>query len=227
MKHWHREHFSTHQFYADVLFCFATDFPDEELDLLESGRDRHGYDCVLIRPGPSTPLTRYIQLKSTEADDTDLVGVHGQMLLSEYREIVQVRVRVSPQGYCEYFFLSDFGRLAYLALAISSKQLAEKSTARQSEVVKALAGLAPLIGGFRPPNSYQEIQAQWVNLAASKWNAWDGQLRRARKQLWADVLRPLAGSYKAVFENWRERHTLNGRWTRKVSRKDLIKYLYR
>lgn len=51
MHHWHREHFSTHQFYADALFDFTQTFPDAELDLLESGRDRHGYDCVLIRSG--------------------------------------------------------------------------------------------------------------------------------------------------------------------------------
>ncbi len=226
MHHWHREHFSTHQFYADVLFDFAETFPDEEMDLLESGRDRHGYDCVLIRSGAGQPATRYIQLKSTENDDAPLVGVRGQMLLAEHREILQIWV--SKEGRCEYYFLSDFGRIAHLCLAISGKQLSEKSTVKQKEVVDALKPLGELIGGFTPPASYREIQSKWASLKADAWPIWDGQLAKARGKLWASCLRPLASHYKAVFPDWRQdKVSIDARWTRKITRKLLSDYIFR
>jgi hypothetical protein len=226
MHHWHREHFTTHQFYADVLFDFAQTYPDEELDLLESGRDRHGYDCVLIRSGPGQPATRYVQLKSTEKDDALLMGVRGQMLLAEHREILQIWV--SPQGHCEYYFLSDFGRIAHLCLAIADKQRSDKSTSKQQPVVEALRPLGELIGGFQPPASYREIQAAWGPLKADSWPAWDGQLAKVRGRLWADVLRPLASHYKTVFPEWRQdRHEIEARWTRKMPKKLLADYIFR
>ncbi|HWA29345.1 MAG TPA: hypothetical protein VG734_27085, partial [Lacunisphaera sp.] len=214
MHHWYREHFSTHQFYAHVLYDFAQTFPDDEIDLLESGRDRHGYDCVLIRSGEGQPLTRYVQLKSTENGDADLLGIHGSMLLSEFREIVQIWV--SAQGDCEYYFLSDFGRIAHLSLAISGRQLADKSPTKESRVIESLKPLGELIGGFSPPVSYREIQRIWSQLKAGDWPIWDGQLVKARGRLWCDVLRPLAAQFKAVFPDWRrDRHTIDARWTRK------------
>lgn len=226
MHHWHREHFTTHQFYADVLFDFAQTYPEEEMDLLESGRDRHGYDCVLIRSGPGQPATRYIQLKSTEKDDGLLMGIRGPMLLAEHREIVQIWV--SPQGHCEYYFLSDFGRIAHLSLAISGKQIFEKSTSRQQQVVDALKPLGELIGGFSPPASYREIQASWGALTADSWPIWDGQLFKSRGKVWNDVLRPLASHYKVVFPKWREdRHEIDARWTRKIAKKLLADYIFR
>lgn len=226
MHHWHREHFSTHQFYADVLFDFAQTFPDEEIDLLESGRDRHGYDCVLIRSGTGQPATRYVQLKSTETDDAPLTGIRGPMLLTEHREIVQIRV--SEQGHCEYYFLSDFGRIAHLCLAISGKQRSEKSLTKQRDVVDALQPLADMIGGFTPPASYRAIQAQFGQLKAESWPIWDGQLVKCRGRLWSDCLRPLASHFKAVFPDWRQdRHEIDARWTRKIARKALSDYLFR
>ena len=226
MHHWHREHFSTHQFYADVLFDFAETFPEEELDLLESGRDRHGYDCVLIRSGTGQPATRFVQLKSTETEDAPLTGIRGPMLLAEHREIVQIRV--CEQGRCEYYILSDFGRIAHLCLAISGKQMAEKSTTKQRDVVDALKPLGELIGGFTPPTSYRDIRAKWVPLKAKDWPTWDGQLAKCRGKLWNDVLRPLASHYKAVFPEWRQdRHEIDARWTRKIARKLLSDYIFR
>jgi hypothetical protein len=225
MHHWHREHFSTHQFYADVLRDFAKKFPAEELDLLESGRDRHGYDCVLIRPGPSFPLTRYVQLKSTETDIADLTSVHGQMLLSEYREIA--RIQVSPEGECRYSFLSDFGRTAWLALAISCEGLKQDSTEREPETIVALKNLGKLTTNFTPPTTFSEVQKTWANVATSTWHPLDDKLRPDRKKLWASVLRPLALAYKKTFPKWRGRHTVNSRWMREVSRDDLITYLFR
>ena len=226
MHHWHREHFSTHQFYADVLFDFAQTFPDEEMDLLESGRDRHGYDCVLIRSGPGQPATRYVQLKSTEKDDAPLMGVHGPMLLGEHREILQIWV--SEDGRCEYYFLSDFGRMAHLCLAISGKQPSEKTATKERAVIEALKPLAELIGGFAPPTSYREIQGSWGPLKAESWPVWDGQLAKARGKLWANTLRPLASQFKAVFPDWRqERHEIDARWTRKIPRKLLADYIFR
>ncbi len=226
MHHWHREHFTTHQFYADVLFDFAQTFPEEEVDLLESGRDRHGYDCVLIRSGAAQPATRYIQLKSTEKEDGLLMGIRGTMLLTEHREILQIWV--SPQGHCEYYFLSDFGRIAHLGLAISGKQLFDKSTSKQRAVIDALKPLGELIGGFTPPASYKEIQANWGPLKADSWPIWDGQLFKVRGKVWNDVLRPLASHYKAVFPKWREdRHEIDARWTRKIAKKLLADYIFR
>lgn len=226
MHHWHREHFSTHQFYADVLFDFAQTFPDEEIDLLESGRDRHGYDCVLIRSGEGQPKTRYIQLKSTEKDDKPLMGIHGVMLLAEHREILQIWV--SEQGHCEYYFLSDFGRIAHMCLAISGKQLSEKSTSKESDVVEALKPLGELIGGFTPPASYREIQAKWGALKATDWPIWDGQLVKVRGRLWSEVLKRLASHYKGVFPDWRQdRHEIDARWTRKIPRRSLADYIFR
>lgn len=226
MKHWHREHFSTHQFFADVLFDFAETFPDEEMDLLESSRDRHGYDCVLIRMGTGQPATRYVQLKSTEKDDAPLVGVRGPMLLTEHREILQIWV--SPQGHCEYYFLSDFGRIVHLCLAISGKQLSEKSTGKEADVIEALKPLGDLIGGFSPPTSYREIQTKWGRLKATDWPIWDGQLVKVRGRLWAEVLKRLASYYKVVFPDWRqERHEIDARWTRKITRKNLADYIFR
>lgn len=226
MHHWHREHFTTHQFYADVLFDFAQTYPEEEMDLLESGRDRHGYDCVLIRSGPGQPATRYIQLKSTEKDDGLLMGIRGPMLLAEHREIVQIWV--SPQGHCEYYFLSDFGRIAHLSLAISGKQLSEKSTSKEQSVVEALKPMDELIGGFTPPASYREIQAGWGQLKAEQWPIWDGQLAKVRGRLWANCLRPLASHFKAVFPEWRQdRHEIDARWTRKIAKKLLADYIFR
>lgn len=227
MHHWHREHFSTHQFYADVLFDFAQTYPDEELDLLESGRDRHGYDCVLIRSGPGQPATRYVQLKSTEKEDGVLLGIRGTMLLTEHREILQIWVS-EEQGRCEYYFLSDFGRIAHLCLAISGKQLSEKSTSKEQAVIDALKPLGELIGGFKPPASYREIQGNWGQLKAESWPIWDGQLAKSRGKLWNNVLRPLASHYKAVFPEWREtRHQVDARWTRKIARKLLADYIFR
>lgn len=227
MHHWYREHFSTHQFYADVLFDFAQTFPNDEIDLLESGRDRHGYDCVLIRSGEGQPVTRYIQLKSTEKDDAPLMGIHGPMLLSEYREIVQVWVS-AEHGQCEYHFLSDFGRIAHLCLAISGKQLSDKSRSKEAAVVEALKPLGELVGGFAPPVSYREIQARFGPLKAGDWPIWDGQLAKVRGRLWSDALRPLASHFKAVFPEWRqERHTVDARWTRKITRKLLADYIFR
>ncbi len=226
MHHWHREHFTTHQFYADVLFDFAQTFPEEEMDLLESGRDRHGYDCVLIRSGSGQPATRYVQLKSTEKEDALLMGIHGRMLLTEHREILQIWV--STQGHCEYYFLSDFGRIAHLCLAISGKQLFEKSTSKQQAVVDALKPLGELIGGFVLPSSYREIQASWGPLKAESWPIWDGQLFKTRGKVWNDVLRPLASHYKAVFPKWRDdRHEIDARWTRKIAKKLLADYIFR
>jgi len=226
MHHWHREHFTTHQFYADVLFDFAVTYPEEELDLLESGRDRHGYDCVLIRSGATLTATRYIQLKSTEKDDAPMLGIRGPMLLAEHREILQIWV--SPQGHCEYYFLSDFGRIAHLCLAISGKQLADKATNKQQAVVEALQPLGELIGGFKPLASYREIQAVWGPLKADGWPVWDGQLTKVRGRLWNDVLRPLASHYKAVFPKWREdRHEIDARWTRKIPKKLLADHIFR
>jgi hypothetical protein len=226
MHHWHREHFSTHQFYADVLLDFAQTYPDEEIDLLESGRDRHGYDCVLIRNGDGLPQVRYIQLKSTEKQEAPLHGVHGVMLLTEHREILQIRV--NEHGQCEYNFLSDFGRIAHLALAISGKQLSEKSTARQPEVVAALKPLGDLLGGFEPPASYRQIQASWGKLKAGAWHNWDGLLLKARGRVWSEVLKRLASQYKFVFPEWREdRHEIDSRWTRKFTRKSLADYIFR
>lgn len=226
MHHWYREHFSTHQFYADVLFDFSQTFPDGEMDLLESARDRHGYDCILIRSGDGQPQTRYVQLKSTEKDDAALTGIHGSMLLAEYREIVQVRV--SEVGHCEYHFLSDFGRIAHLSLAISGKQLSDKSLAKETQVVDALRPLGSLIGGLSPPASFREIQSNWGTLKAGDWPIWDGQLAKSRARLWCDVLRPLAGHYKAVFPVWRlDRHSVDARWTRKIARKLLADYIFR
>jgi len=226
MHHWHREHFSTHQFYADVLFDFAQTYPDEEMDLLESGRDRHGYDCVLIRFTDGQPLTRYIQLKSTENNGTPLQGIRGPMLLAEHREILQIRV--SEQGHCEYYFLSDFGRIAHLCLAISGKQLSEKSATRQQDVVTALKPLGDLISGFAPPASYREIQAKWGKLKAEEWPIWDGQLFKVRGRVWAEVLKRLASHYKSVFPDWRQdRHEIDARWTRKIARKNLADYIFR
>lgn len=226
MHHWHREHFTTHQFYADVLFDFAQTYPDEELDLLESGRDRHGYDCVLIRSGPGQPATRYVQLKSTENDDAPLVGIRGPMLLGEFREVLQIRV--SEQGNCEYYFLSDFGRIAHLCLAISGRQLSDKSKTKQDDVVAALKPLGDLIGGYSPPGSYREIQAKWGQLKPKDWPIWDGQLVNARGQLWSNVLRPLASIFKAVFPDWRlDRHLIEARWTRKIQKKRLADYIFR
>jgi hypothetical protein len=226
MHHWHREHFSTHQFYADVLFDFAQTYPDEEIDLLESGRDRHGYDCVLIRSGEGQPVTRYVQLKSTENDDKPLVGIHGSMLLSEHREVVQIWV--AEPGHCEYYFLSDFGRIAHLCLAISGKQLSNKSTTKEAAVVDALKPLGTLIGGFTPPASYRKIQTEWGQLKATDWPIWDGQLAKSRGRVWNDVIRPLASHFRAVFPEWRQdRHTIDARWTRKIARKLLADYIFR
>lgn len=226
MHHWHREHFTTHQFYADVLFDFAQTYPDEEVDLLESGRDRHGYDCVLIRSGPGQPTTRYIQLKSTEKEDGVLMGIRGNMLLTEHREILQIWV--SSQGHCEYYFLSDFGRIAHLSLEISGKPLSEKSKSKQEAVIDALKPLGDLIGGFSPPTSYREIQASWGPLKAESWPIWDGQLFKSRGKVWNEVLRPLASHYKAVFPKWREdRHEIEARWTRKIAKKHLADYIFR
>lgn len=226
MHHWHREHFSTHQFYADVLFDFAQTFPDDEVDLLESGRDRHGYDCVLIRSGEGTPQTRYVQLKSTESDNAPLMGIRGPMLLAEHREILQIWV--SPQGHCEYHFLSDFGRIVHLCLAISGKQLSDKSTTKQQDVVAVLKPLGDLIPGFAPPVSYREIQGNWGKLKATDWPIWDGQLVKVRGRLWAEVLKPLAKHYKVVFPDWRQdRHEIDARWTRKIARKSLADYIFR
>lgn len=226
MHHWHREHFSTHQFYADVLFDFAQSYPDEEMDLLESGRDRHGYDCVLIRSGQGMPQTRYVQLKSTEKEDAPLMGIHGLMLLAEHREILQIWV--SEQGHCEYHFLSDFGRIAHLSLAISGKQLSNRSKAKEQDVVTALKPLGELIGGFEPPASYREIQARWGKLKAGDWPIWDGQLAKVRGRLWTEVLRRLSGHFKTVFPDWRQdRHEVDARWTRKIARKNLADYIFR
>lgn len=226
MKHWHREHFSTHQFYADVLFDFAQTHSDEEIDLLESGRDRHGYDCVLIRSGEGAPQTRYIQLKSTEAEDAPLTGIRGPMLLAEHREILQIRV--SELGHCEYYFLSDFGRIAHLCLAISGKQLSSKSPTKQNDLVAALQPLGELIGGFVPPASYRAIQTEWGRLKPSDWPIWDGQLAKARGRAWAEVLRRLSSYYKAVFPEWRQdRLEIDARWTRKIARKNLADYIFR
>ncbi len=226
MHHWHREHFSTHQFYADVLFDFAQTYPDEEMDLLESGRDRHGYDCVLIRSGVGQPMSRFIQLKSTEKDDKPLMGIHGAMLLSEHREILQIWV--SEQGHCEYYFLSDFGRIAHLSLAISGKQLSDKSTTREQDVVNALKPLGELIVGFDPPASYRKIQSSWAKLKAGDWLIWDGQLAKVRGRVWSEVLKRLASHYKSVFPNWREdRHEIDACWTRKIPRKSLADYIFR
>jgi hypothetical protein len=226
MHHWHREHFTTHQFYADVLFDFAQTYPDEELDLLESGRDRHGYDCVLIRSGEGQPMSRYIQLKSTEKDDKPLMGIHGAMLVSEHREILQIWV--SEQGHCEYYFLSDFGRIAHLALAISGKQLSDKTTAKEQDVVTALKPLGELIGGFEPPASYREIQARWGKLKAGDWPIWDGQLFKVRGRVWSEVLKRLASHYKSIFPKWREdRHEIDARWTRKIPKTQLADYIFR
>lgn len=226
MHHWHREHFSTHQFYADVLFDFAQTYPEEEIDLLESGRDRHGYDCVLIRSGPGTPQTKYIQLKSTEKEDAQLLGIHGPMLLTEHREIVQIWV--SEQGHCEYYFLSDFGRIAHLCLSISGKQLSNKSKNKESDLVEALTPLGDLIGGFESPVSYRAIQAKWGGLKSSDWPMWDGQLAKARGRVWSDVLRRIASIYKGVFPDWREeRLEVDARWTRKIPRKSLADYIFR
>lgn len=226
MNHWYREHFSTHQFYADVLFDFAETFPDEEIDLLESGRDRHGYDCVLIRAGEGQPTTRYIQLKSTEKDDATLTGIHGTMLLGENREIVQIWV--SADGRCEYHFLSDFGRIAHLSLAISKRRLSEKSRLREQEVVAALKPMTEFIGGFKSPGSYAEIQNRWESLKPEQWPIWDGQLKKCRGPLWARVIRPLASQFKAAFPDWRQdRHEVEARWTRKITRKYLADHIFR
>jgi len=227
MHHWHREHFSTHQFYADVLFDFAQTYPDEELDLLESGRDRHGYDCVLIRSGAGQPSTRYVQLKSTEKEDGVLMGIRGNMLLTEHREILQIWVS-EKDGHCEYYFLSDFGRIVHLCLAISGKQLSEKSTSKEKVVAEALKPLEELIGGFTSPASYREIQAKWGPLKGADWPIWDGQLAKVRGKLWNSVLRPLASHFKAVYPEWRQdRHVIDARWTRKIARKLLADYIFR
>jgi len=226
MHHWHREHFTTHQFYADVLFDFAQTYPDEEMDLLESGRDRHGYDCVLIRSGEGLPQTRYVQLKSTENENALLQGIRGPMLLAEHREILQIRV--NEHGHCEYCFLSDFGRIAHLCLAISDKQLADKSTSKQQDVVSALKPLGDLISGFAPPASYREILSKWGKLKATDWPAWDGQLFKVRGQVWAEVLKRLASHYKAVFPEWRAgKYDVEARWTRKIAKKNLADYIFR
>jgi hypothetical protein len=225
MHHWYREHFTTHQFYADVLFDFAQTYPNDEIDLLESGRDRHGYDCVLVRSGEGQPATRYIQLKSTESDDASLMGIHGSMLLSEYREVVQIWV--SPNGQCEYYFLSEFGRIAHMCLAISGRQLSERSPTKEVPIVEALKPLAAL-GGLKPPASYRQIQAEWGPLKPGDWPVWDGQLAKTRGQTWNEVIRPLARHFKAVFPDWRlDRHQIDARWTRKIPRKLLADYIFR
>jgi hypothetical protein len=225
MQHWHREHFSTHRFYADVLLSFAQKFGEEELDLLEPGRDRHGYDCVLIRTGTGDPLIRYIQMKSTEAADTPLANIHSQMLLKEHREVVQVRI--SSQGDCTYHFLADFGRVAYLALNIAQRGHANGTNKVEADLKNALMKLRDLVGGGSMPASFREVLEQWSDIKPVKWHAFDGQLRPKRGQLWSEVLKPMARLYRMTTTDTEAKITINPRWTRKVGAKELADFIFR
>lgn len=225
MQHWHREHFSTHRFYADVLLSFALKFGEEELDLLEPGRDRHGYDCVLIRTGTGDPQIRYIQMKSTEAAETPLANIHSQMLLKEHREVVQIRV--SNQGDCTYHFLADFGRVAFLALSIAQRGTANGANKAETDLKNALQKLRDLVGGGTMPTSFREVLEQWADIKPVKWHGFDGQLRLKRGQLWAEVLKPLARLYRTTTVDAEAKITINPRWTRKVSSKELADFIFR
>ncbi len=225
MQHWHREHFSTHRFYADVLLSFALKFGEEELDLLEPGRDRHGYDCVLIRTGKGDPQVRYIQMKSTETAETPLANIHSQMLLKEHREVVQIRV--SNQGDCTYHFLADFGRVAFLALSIAQRSTANGTDKAEADLQKILLKFRELVGGGSLPSSFREVKEQWSDIKPVKWHAFDGQLRLKRGQLWAEVLKPLARLYRTTTPDADAKIDINPRWTRKVSAKELADFIFR
>ena len=225
MQHWHREHFSTHRFYADVLLSFALKFGEEELDLLEPGRDRHGYDCVLIRTGTGDPQIRYIQMKSTEAAETSLANIHSQMLLKEHREVVQIRI--SSQGDCTYHFLADFGRVAFLALSIAQRGTANATDKAEADLKKVLLKFRELVGGGSLPSSSREVREQWSDIKPVKWHAFDGQLRLKRGQLWSEVLKPLARLYRTTNTDGEAKISINPRWTRKVTAKELAEFIFR
>lgn len=229
MRHPYREHACTHQFCADLLRNFERECPDDELDLLESERDRHGYDLVAIKHTATGTTIRFVQMKSTETAGTDLKNVHSRMLLSRDSEIVQIKV--SNTGTSEYLFFSDFGRIAYLCLSIAHGGGGGAGPAQrralETAVISALGAINSMVPGFAPPTSLKDIQKQWTTITSAKWLPWDGQLRNKKSRLWDQVLDPLILTYKAAFPNWSDGFELNSCWARKIRPGELTRYLFR
>jgi hypothetical protein len=224
MRHWYREQFSTHQFFADLLFHFERTYPDDELDLMEPDRDRHGYDCVLIRRTKTKLLTRYVQLKSTEKANAKVTNIHSSMLLDSYREIVQVRV--SPAGKCEYYVLSDIGRLVYLALSAAHDPT--KAALHETEIKKALFHLLELMPGASLPKLLGDITPAWAAIDSSTLEKWDKLLLPATPRLWRKVIQPFIDIHTGIYPRATEKtFNLNPCWTRKILPEDLLGYLFR
>lgn len=225
MRHWYREPFSTYQFFADVLHEFDRCYPDDELDLLESSRDRHGYDCVLIKRSTDKMLTRYVQLKSTEKNGATIPNIHVSMVLEPYREIVQTVV--SDSGKCSYHCLSDMGRLLYLALAVAGACQKSDSTSLRSELTAALSPLPKMLPTFSLPSGTDLLLSQWTKVPRDQLLAWDNALQDHLPRFWRKVVRPLTEVYRSVFPEKDRSIDLNPCWTRPVKRADLVRFLFR